>query len=75
MLVSINKTRQLELIGKDMENDENKEYYLLVKVEPTKQETSPDGQINQKTAVHNHLAYLIPTAVALDVIGIAAKTI
>lgn len=59
MLISINKTRQLELVGEELENSENEEYYFLVKVQPVALEHRGD-QVIQKVAVDNHLALHIP---------------
>lgn len=56
MLTNINRTKGLEVIGADLENDENKEYYLLVKVQPVAEEFKGD-EVTVKVAVDNGLAY------------------
>lgn len=62
MRVSITRTRHLELVG-SIENDENREYWLLVKVQPTGLETpSNDDEPTVKVAVDDGLAHVIPEA-------------
>lgn len=60
MLVNINKNRKLELIG-DIENNENKDYYIIVKVQPTGQENPADdsGDVVQKVGVINGMAWVL----------------
>lgn len=61
MLININKNRKLELVG-EMENDENKEYFLLVKVSPTGLE-APSSQMEeavQKVGVSDAIARVVP---------------
>jgi hypothetical protein len=67
MFISINRTRMLELVGQEVENDENLEYYLLVKVEPVSREDKYDDTI-QKVAVHNGIAYTVHPDLAAEVI-------
>lgn len=62
MRININKTKGLEIVGDDLENDENKEYYILIKVQPTKEEREPSGERTQKVAVDNGLAYHVSKA-------------
>ena len=56
MLININRAKEILLIGDDLELDENKEYYILVKTSPTAREEK-DGEVIMKVAVDNGLAY------------------
>jgi hypothetical protein len=67
MLININRARHLELVGEDIPNDENREFYLLIKVQPTSREEKGDDII-QKVGVDNGLAILIPHGLAVEVI-------
>ena len=68
MLININRARGLELIGEDFENNENREYYVLVKVQPVAEEIRGE-EITVKVAVDNGLAYHIPKELALELIA------
>ena len=73
MLININRTRLLELIGNEIENSENREYHTLIKVQPIAREDRQD-EIVQKVAVDNHLAYNIPKGIAEQFIATAIAT-
>ena len=73
MLINVNKARGLELIGEEFANDENREYFVLVKVQPVAQEVRGD-EITIKVAVDNGLAYHIPKEAAQTFIMIAARS-
>lgn len=72
MLINLNKARGLELIGQDFENNENREYYVLCKVQPVAEEIRGE-EITIKVAVDNGLAYHIPKEAAETFIRIAAQ--
>lgn len=62
MQIDIRKVTKLELIHGEIENNENHEYWVLLKVEPTGLKTPAsknDDQIIQ-TAVHDGIARVIP---------------
>lgn len=64
----------MELIGADFENNENREYYVLTKVQPVAEEIRGE-EITVKVAVDNGLAYHIPKEAAETFIRIAAGSI
>ena len=70
MKININKNRGLELDIDEVSNDENKEYYVLVKVQPTGQEIKTDGDVIQKVAIDDGLARLIPNEIMNDILTI-----
>lgn len=73
MLTNLNKARGLEVVGAPFENNENKEYYVMLKVQPVAEEIRGD-EITIKVAVDNGLAYHIPKEAAETFIRIAARS-
>lgn len=73
MHINVNKNRGLQLDIDEIENDENKEYYLLVKVQPTGREEKSDGEITQKVAVDDNTARLIPKELIDGILSLRAE--
>ena len=67
MLITILKNRNL-FTDEDMENDENKDYYLLIKVQPIKKEVSASDNDDikevQKVGIIDSNAVIIPNLLA-----------
>lgn len=73
MLINLNKNRNLQLDIDEIENDENKEYYLLVKVQPQGREEKVDGEVVQKVAIDDASARLIPNKLVDLILNIISE--
>lgn len=60
MLTNINKNRGLEIDIDEVKNDENEEYYVILKVSPDGQHISATGEVTQKLAVLDGSVKLLP---------------
>lgn len=68
MRITITRTRKLELSG-TIENDQNREYYILIKVQPYGLETPADDEEPIiKVGVDDGQAHVIPKKVITDLL-------